>query len=328
MHDLILRAWQHKNIYFYLVLVPLSYLFASIVALRRLAYKVGILRSTMLPVPVIIVGNINMGGSGKTPVVIWLAEQLKKHGYKPGVISRGYGVNNDQPIKVHQASLASQVGDEPLLIARRADCPVWVGKNRVDVGQALLKAHPECNVIISDDGLQHYRLQRSIEIAIVDHESTGDQYLLPAGPLREPHSRLNTVDAVIRHGEHSFENTYEMQLYGQTFYNLADPTRKVSADYFKNKKVNALAGIGKPERFFKTLNNLGLAVEGLSFEDHYRFTEQDLVAITCEALLMTEKDAVKCQPFAKAHYWVLPIEAKIDETLLPMLLTKLNTVQH
>lgn len=328
MQDLILRAWQHRNTLFYLVLVPLSGLFSVIVALRRLAYKVGLLRSFMLPVPVIVVGNINMGGSGKTPVVIWLVEQLKQHGYAPAVISRGYGVNNAQPTSVHQASLASDVGDEPLLIARRTNCPVWVGKNRVAAGQALLKAHPECNVIISDDGLQHYRLQRSIEIAVVDNESIGDQYLLPAGPLREPHRRLDTVDAVITHGEQPIEHAYEMELCGQTFYNLADPNNKVSADYFNNKKVIALAGIGKPERFFKTLNDLGLTVEGLSFEDHYRFTEQDLTPIACDALLMTEKDAVKCQPFAKAHYWVLPIEAKIDATLFPMLLTKLTTVQH
>lgn len=328
MHDLILRTWQHKNALFYLVLVPLSYLFYIIVALRRLAYKVGLLRSFKLSVPVIVVGNINMGGSGKTPVVIWLVEQLKKHGYVPGVISRGYGVNNAQPTGVHQSSLANQVGDEPLLIAKRANCPVWVGKNKVATGRALLNAYPECNVIISDDGLQHYRLQRGVEIAVIDRDSIGEQYLLPAGPLREPRSRLNVVDIVIANSEKLIENAYEMQLGGQTFYNLADPTKRVSADYFKNKNVIALAGIGKPERFFNTLNNLGLAVEGLSFEDHYRFTEQDLAEITCEALLMTEKDAVKCQLFAKAHYWVLPIEAKIDTTLLPMLLTKLKTVQH
>jgi tetraacyldisaccharide 4'-kinase len=326
MHDLILRAWQHKNTFFYLVLVPLSYLFSAIVALRRMAYKVGLFRSFTLPVPVIVIGNINMGGSGKTPVVIWLVEQLKKHGYNPGVISRGYGVNNAQPTAVQQTSLASQVGDEPVLIARRTDCPVWVGKNRVAAGQALLKAYPACNVIISDDGLQHYRLQRHIEIAVVDNESIGDQYLLPAGPLREPRRRLQSVDTVIHHGEQPIANTYAMQLCGETFYNLADPAIKVAADYFHNKKVKALAGIGKPERFFNTLISLGLAIEGLSFEDHYRFTEKDLADIDCEALLMTEKDAVKCQPFAKAHYWVLPIEAKIDVTLLPVLLTKLKNV--
>ncbi len=328
MQDFILRAWQHKHLFFYLVLIPLSYLFASIVALRYRAYKVGLLPSYNLPVPVIVVGNINMGGSGKTPVVIWLVEQLKKQGYTPGVISRGYGVNNVQPTAVNQASLASQVGDEPLLIAKRADCPVWVGKHRVAAGQALLKAHPACDVIISDDGLQHYHLQRSVEIAVVDNESVGEQYLLPAGPLREPRQRLNKVDAVINHSQHVIENSYEMQLCGQTFYNLADPTKKVTADYFYNKKVKAIAGIGKPTRFFKSLGELGLTVEGLSFDDHHQFTQQELAAIRCEALLMTEKDAVKCQPFAQSHYWVLPIEAKIDERLLPMLLSKLEIASH
>ncbi len=328
MQDFILRAWQHKSVFFYLVLVPISYLFTAIVALRYLAYKAGLLSSVSLPVPVIVVGNINMGGSGKTPVVIWLVEQLKKQGYTPGVISRGYGVNHLQPTAVNQTSLASQVGDEPLLIARRADCPVWVGKNRVAAGQALLKAHPACDVIISDDGLQHYRLQRSVEIVVVDHESVGHQYGLPAGPLREPRQRLTQVDVVINHSQQPIENAYEMQLSGQTFYNLADSTKSVTADFFSKKQLKAIAGIGKPARFFKSLSELGLTVEGIGFEDHHQFTEQELDAIQCEALLMTEKDAVKCQPFAKSHYWVLPIEAKIDDTLLPMLLSKLKTASH
>jgi tetraacyldisaccharide 4'-kinase len=327
MHDLILRAWQQKNVFFYLVLIPLSWLFAVVIAIRRWAYKVGLLQSFALPVPVVVVGNINMGGSGKTPVVIWLVEQLKKQGYTPGVISRGYGVDNALPTSVRQHSLAAQVGDEPLLIAKRTDCPVWVGKNRVDAGKALLNAHPECDVIISDDGLQHYRLQRSLEIAVIDRDSVGEQSLLPAGPLREPQSRLNTVDVVIANGEKLIENAYEMQLHGQAFYNLINPVQSVTADYFNNKKVKALAGIGKPVRFFNTLTNLGLDFEEVSFEDHYAFTAQDLAPIDCEALLMTEKDAVKCQSFAKAHYWVLPVDAKMDAACLPLLLTKLKAVK-
>lgn len=328
MQDFILRAWHHKNVFFYLVLIPISYLFSAIVALRHWAYKVGLLPSIRLPVPVIIVGNINMGGSGKTPVVIWLVQQLIKQGYTPGVISRGYGGNQLQSTAVNQASLAHQVGDEPLLIARRANCPVWIGKNRVAAGQALLEAHPACDVIISDDGLQYYHLQRTIEIAVVDDESIGHQYILPAGPLREPQQRLNQVDAVINHSQQPIQHAYQMQLCGQTFYNLADTTKTVTADFFSNKQLKAIAGIGKPARFFNTLSDLGLTVEGLSFDDHHQFSQQDLAAIHCEALLMTEKDAVKCQSFAQSHYWVLPIEAKIDKTLLPMLLAKLKTASH
>lgn len=329
MVDRILQAWESKNAFFYLVLVPFSWVFAAITALRRKAYHIGLLSSYRLPVPVIVVGNINMGGSGKTPVVIWLVEQLRKSGYTPGVISRGYGVNHDKPMQVFSDSLASQVGDEPLLIANRTNCPVWVGKHRAEVGRALLKTHPTCNVIISDDGLQHYRLGRDIEVAVADTETMNAHYLLPAGPLRESQRRLETVDAIITHDAKKVsENAFEMQLQGQTFYNLANPKQTVKADYFSGKLTKAIAGIGKPERFFNTLTNLGLAVEGIRFNDHHAFTEQDLHEIDCDALIMTEKDAVKCQPFAQPHYWVLPVEANIEADLFTLVLAKLKTIQH
>ena len=329
MLDHILRAWKNKNAFFYLVLIPLSWVFSAITALRRKAYQSGLLSSYPLAVPVIVVGNINLGGSGKTPVVIWLVEQLRKNGYTPGVISRGYGVNHIKPMQVFSGSMASQVGDEPLLIANRAACPVWVGKHRVDVGRALLNAHPTCDVIISDDGLQHYRLRRDIEVAVVDAETTNAQYLLPAGPLREPQCRLETVDAIVAHGaKKASGNAFEMQLHGQTFYNLANPKQTVTADYFNGKLTKAIAGIGKPERFFNTLTSLGLAVEGIRFDDHHAFTEQDLHEIDCDALIMTEKDAVKCQPFAQPYYWVLPVEASIEADLLTLVLAKLKTIQH
>ena len=324
MHGLILRAWQHKNAFYYLLLIPLSWVFSVLSILRRCSYKVGLFKAHRLPVPVVVVGNINMGGSGKTPVVIWLVNQLKKQGYQPGVISRGYGVKNRQPMRVQQDSLAAEVGDEPLLISRRCDCPVWVGVNRVEAGKSLLKIHPECDVIISDDGLQHYRLQRNVEIIVADQQTALGQRLLPAGPLREPISRLETVDAIICNGESVIPGAYEMQLTSQTFYNLANTSLKVNAAHFKNKTVVALAGIGKPERFFDYLRDLGLVFNNISFEDHYAFTTQDLDSIECEALIMTEKDAMKCEAFAKAHYWVLPVEAKIEAALLPLLLKKLK----
>lgn len=325
MVDRIRKAWKHKNPLFYLVLLPLSWIFAAITALRRQAYKVGVLPSYALPVPVIVVGNINMGGSGKTPVVLWLVEQLKSNGYTPGVISRGYGgANNMQPVSVDQDSLASQVGDEPLLIARRTGCPVWVGRKRVDVGRALLKANPSCDVIVSDDGLQHYWLKRDVEIAVVDSESVGAHYLLPAGPLREPQSRLQTVDFIISNEEKAVDHAFDMQLCGQTFYNLVNPQHTVTADYFYEQSVTALAGIGKPERFFNNLTNLGLDFDGVAFEDHHAFTAEELERLTCDALIMTEKDAVKCQIFAQKHHWVLPVEAEIESALLPQLLAKLK----
>ncbi len=337
MKNFIQHAWVKKGVFFYLVLVPLSWLFAGITALRCSAYKHGLLKSYALPVPVIIVGNINVGGSGKTPVVIWLVNQLKLHGYTPAVISRGYGGSATQATSVTPASLPSIVGDEPVLIASRSQCPVWVGVNRVQVATELLKAHPECNVIISDDGLQHYRLKRAVEIAIIDtNMPPAGAYLLPAGPLREPPSRLKMVDAIVCNGEanpikaaENFINSaFQMQLVGEQFYNLNDFKVSATAADFKYKSIKALAGIGKPMRFFAHLRNLGLNFASASFEDHFKFTADDLAKIDCDILIMTEKDAVKCKPFAKPHYWVLPVAASIDAALMPIILQKLAKLKE
>lgn len=333
MKNFIQNAWVKKGAIFYLILVPLSWVFAVITALKRWAYRAGVLKSYALPVPVIIVGNINVGGSGKTPATIWLVNQLKQHGYKPAVISRGYGGSATQATSVTPASLPSIVGDEPVLIASRSQCPVWIGADRVQVATELLKAHPACNVIVSDDGLQHYRLKRDVEISIVDaHMPPQGLYLLPAGPLREPVSRLNTVDAIVINGETSnikaggnlLNSTFQMQLVGEQFYNLADASIKATADDFAGKHIQAMAGIGKPERFFAHLRQLGLNFASLSFGDHYAFSAEDLTKIDCDALLMTEKDAVKCKSFAKPHYWVLPVEASIDKALMSLILLKIK----
>ena len=322
--EMIETAWRRKNALFYLVLTPLSWLFGLLTSIRRFAYKEGFFKSYALPVPVIMVGNINVGGSGKTPVVMWLIDQLTKNGYRPAVISRGYGGSVKVPTSVNAGTPASLVGDEPVLIKNRYDCPVWVGANRVEVATALLSAHPECNVIISDDGLQHYRLKRDIEIAVVDAEySQKYARLLPAGQLREPLSRLNSVDAIVCNGQKSDEAFYQMQLVGELFYNLANAeTHAVAAD-FKHKAIKAMAGIGKPARFFEHLRQLGLTFVSVSFDDHYAFCAEDLAKIDCDVLVMTEKDAVKCKPFAQARHWVLPVEASIDAALLPLILKKL-----
>ena len=325
----ILHAWQSKNGLFYLVLTPLSWVFRGIVWLRRLCYRVGLLKSYALPMPVIVVGNITTGGSGKTPVVMWLVEALKANGYHPGVISRGYGVKVKAPTQVLPSSEADEVGDEPLLIAKRGNCPVWIGANRVKVGEALLAAHPECNVIISDDGLQHYRLKRTVEIAVLDTQVKLSRLrLLPAGNLREPISRLKRVDAIICHGQKIvdadvIQKAFQMQLVGAQFVNLADGSITATAADFKRKAVKAMAGIGNPARFYTALRNLGLTFAAVSFEDHHAFTALDLIKLDCDVLIMTEKDAVKCQSFAKPHHWVLPVEAEIEAGLLPLILQKI-----
>ncbi len=326
MQELILRVWQNKGIFFTLVLIPLSWLFSLLTMLRRCCYRLGLLPAHALAVPVIVVGNINIGGSGKTPLVIWLVEQLKKNGYNPGVISRGYGANNTHYTEVHVNSVATEVGDEPLLIAKRTECPVWIAAKRLDAGIALLKAHPNCDVIISDDGLQHYQLKRDIEIAVVDQQTTAQQRLLPAGPLRETFNRLQTVDAIVCNGHKTIAHAYEMQLKGEQFYNLAKPAKKAKTADFNNKSIKAIAGIGKPERFFEHLNKLGLNFTGLSYADHYAYTAKDLTAIDSDVLIMTEKDAMKCAAYAQPSHWVLPVAAKMDDAFLPLILKKLQNM--
>ena len=330
--ELVLHAWHKKNALFYLVLIPLSWIFFIVTALRRWAYQLGLLKSYALRVPVIVVGNINMGGSGKTPVVMWLVQQLKQKGHNPGVISRGYGVSAKLPINVTASSQASVVGDESLLIARRCACPVFIGVDRAHAGLELLKAYPECDVIISDDGLQHYRLKRDIEIAIVNEDGLNNDTLeaariLPAGPMRESINRLNTVDAIVCNGQKTIDSAYEMQLVGDQFYNLLDNHLIAKVVDFKGKSIKAFAGIGKPERFFAHLRQLGLTFAGVSFEDHHAFTAQDLAKLDSDVLIMTEKDAVKCQNFAQAHHWVLPVEANIDAALLDKVLEKIRNKQ-
>jgi tetraacyldisaccharide 4'-kinase len=332
MKEFIQTAWVKKGAIFYLVLIPLSWLFSAITAVRRWAYQTGILKSYKLPVPVIVVGNITVGGNGKTPVVMWLVEQLRCNGFQPGVISRGYGGSATLSTSVSTNSQPSEVGDEPVLIANRCACPVFVGADRVCVATALLSAHPECNIIISDDGLQHYALKRDVEIAVTQadmpEQAKDNMRLLPAGRLREPLTRLNTVDAIVCNGgimnsKQSHAAQFTMQLIGEQFYNLHDNT-KASASDFKRKSIKAIAGIGKPARFFEHLSKLGLAFASVSFDDHYAFSSQELANIECDVLVMTEKDAVKCKAFAQAHYWVLPVQANIDEGLLPLILSKLT----
>ncbi len=323
--ELIETAWRRKNALYYLVLVPLSWLFAAIIYFRKSAYQLGILNSYRMPVPVIVVGNITVGGTGKTPVVMWLVEQLRNHGYRPAVVSRGYGGSVKLPTSVDADSNAGEVGDEPILIASRCVCPVWVGANRVSVAIELLKAQPDCNVIISDDGLQHYSLRRDVEIVVTQSEQRTDMLrLLPAGLLREPLARLNTVDAIVSNGEKTIPTAFEMQLIGEQFYNLLDNNIKACAADFKHKNIKAIAGIGKPARFFEHLNKLGLTFTSTSFDDHHVYTAEDLAQMDCDALIMTEKDAVKCKAFAQPHHWVLPVQASIDAGLIPLILNKIS----
>jgi len=323
MHGL-QRHW-YRITPLHLLLLPVSLLFQLLVAIRRLLFRSGILSSVKLPLPVIIVGNITVGGTGKTPFTLWLAEQLLADGWHPGIISRGFGGSGSKPREVQAGSDPASVGDEPVLMAQRLLCPVWVGRERPAAARALLLAHPECDVIISDDGLQHYRLQRDVEIVVVDGiRRFGNGFLLPAGPLREAPSRLREVDAVVINGGQAAAGEYLMQLEGVHFYNLLNPEITATAADFQGQSVHAIAGIGHPERFFGHLNRLGLTVQTHPYPDHHAYCAADLAYSDANALLMTEKDAVKCIAFADEKCWVLRVDAHIDPALTELILKKIT----
>ena len=308
-------------------LFPVSLLFGLIAAVRRAAYARGFMRSHRLPVPVIVVGNIMIGGTGKTPLVVWLANYLARHSLRPGIVSRGYGASSREPRAVGANSDPAQCGDEPVLLARRSGCPVWIGADRVAAAQRLLQAHPECSVVVSDDGLQHYRLARDFEIAVLDGErGLGNGLLLPAGPLREPAARLREVDAVVIQGRTGLAHTpsYAMTLEGRQFQNLPNPEHVVDAQYFNRRRVRAIAGIGNPQRFFAHLRSLGLSFEARTFPDHHAYTASDFSEDGADAIVMTEKDAVKCAGFASEKFWALPVDANPDPDLGPLILRKLK----
>jgi tetraacyldisaccharide 4'-kinase len=259
---------------------------------------------------------------------VWLANYLVRHGWRPGIVSRGYGVNTREPRAVGAHSDPAHCGDEPVLLARRSACPVWIGADRVAAAQRLLHAHPECSVVVSDDGLQHYRLARDFEIAVLDGErGLGNGLLLPAGPLREPARRLREVDAVVIQGRAGFAHTpsFAMTLEGRQFQNLLNPDHVVDALYFSRQRVRAIAGIGNPQRFFAHLRALGLSFEARTFPDHHAYTADDFSQDGADAIVMTEKDAVKCVGFASEKFWALPVDAIPDPDLGPLILRKLKS---
>ena len=314
-------------------LLPAAALFRGLAALRCGLYQHGILRHERLPVPVIIVGNIAIGGSGKTPAVLWLVEELQKAGRHPGIVSRGYGgraAAGDTPHLVAPNPDPDFHGDEPVLLARESGCPVAVGRNRPAAARALLAAHPECDVIVSDDGMQHYRLARTVEIAVVDEQTLGNCWPLPSGPLREPLVRLAEVDLILAHGELSPHlrtrsvPVASMRLVGERFRSLARPDEWCGAEAFGGKKVHALAGIGQPQRFFDQLTAMGLDVIPHPFPDHYRYRAADFESASGETWLMTSKDAVKCASFAPPDAWELPVRAVIDAGAITPVLEKLD----
>ncbi|MBE0509229.1 MAG: tetraacyldisaccharide 4'-kinase [Chromatiales bacterium] len=313
--------WYRASPWLWL-LWPLSLLFCALVWLRRLAYRRGWLASHRLPVPLIVIGNITAGGSGKTPLVLYLAEQLKQRGYRPGLISRGYGGQSIQwPQPVRADSVPQLVGDEALLLVQRSGCPMMVGPDRVAAAEALL-AGQQVDIILADDGLQHYRLGRDIEIAVLDGQRRlGNRLCLPAGPLREPPGRLNAVDFVVANGE-ARAGEWAMQLQGSTLCALKG-NEQLRLAALAGQRVHAVAGIGHPQRFFASLRAAGLELIEHPFGDHHPYGLGELDFADGLPVLMTEKDAVKYRLYAGAQHWYLPVQAQLDEEFMQQLLSRL-----
>jgi tetraacyldisaccharide 4'-kinase len=325
------QFWQHRGLPA-LALLPLSALFAGLAALRRALFRCGIWRVERLPVPVVVVGNIAVGGSGKTPVTLWLAEALRAAGRRPGIVSRGYGGRVEGCAEVPRDGDPAVFGDEPLLMALRSACPVFVGRDRPAAARALLAAHPDVDVLLADDGLQHYRLGRDLEIIVVDEATLGNRLRLPAGPLREGMRRLAEADVILTLGPLSSALSscagatprFEFSLAGVAFERLARRSERRGPAAFRGLRVCALAGIGRPERFFTQMEALGLDIERRPFPDHHVFVAADVALDGADAVVMTEKDAVKCAPFAPAESWIWPVGVQIAPQAAELIVEKLD----
>lgn len=332
-----------------LILRLLAGLFAVLLKLRYFCYRHQLFASTRLNVPVIVVGNLTVGGTGKTPLVVYLAQALMAQGLQVAVLASGYGgalakhKKFASPIDGNMS--AADVGDEALLLAQQLTCPVWVGRNRGYVGQQLLAQQPHTQLIICDDGLQHYALARDIEIVLFDGaRGLGNGYLLPAGPLREKPARLACADYLVVNGQPapSAESASawlaklsalalpmaNMQLQSQALYALNAPQRRQSLSALSGKRVHAVAGIGHPERFFEQLRAHGLQIQPHAFADHHAYVAADFAEFAQDHIIMTEKDAVKCRQLPLPNAWVLPVSAVLPAELVEWLLAKIDSITH
>ncbi len=328
--------WYQSNISSILlvaVLLPLSALYCLVISVRRKLYRLNIKKSYSAQVPVVVIGNIVVGGSGKTPLLISLCDYMTRNGFKPGVVSRGYGGTVTGIKQVVSSDRAQQVGDEPLMIFQRSKVPVVVGGDRVSAINYLL-TNNQCDIVFSDDGLQHYRMRRDVEIAVVDAtEKFGNGFCLPAGPLRERVSRLKEVDLVV-YNEVKINNqndcSYALQVVELKPLNgesLNGKSSRTLSSFKKNKTIHAVAGIGHPVRFFNQLNENGLNVIEHAFADHHKYQQHDFSDWHTDCIIMTEKDAVKCCHLTLPDAWVVIVDAKwsvkledhLASTLLPLL---------
>lgn len=302
------------------LLAPLAWAYGALSAIRRALYRRGVLPAMQAGVPVVVIGNISVGGTGKTPLTIWLAHALAARGVRAGVVCRSYRGVARRAGRVSRDDDPAYFGDEAILLASRLDCPVYSGPHRGKAARMLHEENSAIDVIICDDGLQHYALAREVEIAAIDAaRGVGNGRLLPAGPLREPPSRLASVDAIVVNGDRERDPSFgdrpvfQMRLHGDTFRSVRDPSISSRATAFVGQRIAAIAGIGNPGRFFDTLRAHALEFTAYSFADHHRYAPHELRFDGHDIVLMTEKDAIKCQRFADRRMWVLPVEAVVSD---------------
>ncbi len=321
--EIIQRTW-HRKTWWSSVLLPLSLIYGLLVKLRALAYRVGIFSIVDVGVPVIVVGNLTVGGTGKTPLVMEIVLLLVREGYSPGVVTRGYKATARRfPHLVKTSSSPSAIGDEPLLIYEETSCPVVIDPDRSRGAQHLIR---ECgvDVIVSDDGLQHLRLSRSVEILVIDGDRRfGNRRLLPAGPLRESVARLTSVDLVVIHRGLTASGEYQMRTVLKDVVRLTTGERSDLAR-FTGKEVHVVAGIGNPKRFFSDLSEAGLEIIPHRFPDHHKYKMSDLAFLKSATVIMTSKDATKCRSIAGPDWWFAPQEIKLGESFNPSLLALLR----
>jgi tetraacyldisaccharide 4'-kinase len=303
------------------LLQPFSWLYRLIVAIRRAAYTRGLLKSEQAGKPVIVVGNLTVGGTGKTPLVAWLACQLSASGLKVGIVSRGYGRSGELPEVVHVESDWRSVGDEPLLLRQLTGCDTVVSRDRLAGAQKLVAMGAD--IVIADDGLQHLRLARDCEVLVIDGaRGFGNGRLLPAGPLREPASRARSADVVVINGvpEHgslrsapSLPERLQMSLFGVEAHRLDGLGEPQLLEHLRGRRVHAVAGIGNPQRFFSDLRGRGIEIIEHPFPDHHPFVAADLTFDDDLPVLMTQKDAVRCASLAHARLWYIPVTVRFAE---------------
>jgi len=326
-HEFVDRLWYGGH-WLSIPLAPVGWCYAGVVSLRRLAYVCGLMPVLNLPVPVLVVGNLTVGGTGKTPLVIWLVEFLRSEGWRPGVVSSGYGGRmTRQPQQVRPDSSPEMVGDEPVLIAKRTRCPVAVGAQRAVAAEELIR-HTDCDIVVCDDGLQHLALGRDIEIAVVDGDRRfGNGHCLPAGPLRDLPGRIDSVDLVVANGK-AARGEFLMEYQALPLRSLRDPGRSRDISSLRGREVHAVAGIGNPQRFFSSLRGHEIHIHKHDFPDHYPFRASDLQFDDDLPVVMTEKDAVKCINFAADDWWYVPVEAQLPGAFQHRLRALLREIPH